>query len=252
MQTQMKSTQLTRLHVSHKRRFITQYIPGSKYVVLIFFFFMPHLSFAQSEKETDLGISTALELQKDLNRFLTMGIEEEVRLKNNSNGFDRSVTTLGLDYALFDKKIKIGAYYAFLYLYNNDHLYEARHRYYFNLSYKHSLEQFTLSWRGRFQGTYRDENRGAYKINPKYIMKNKFEIEYAIWGRPWKPYISCDFSTDLNNPKGNDLTRIRYQGGTSWRLNRTDFLDFFMRFDQYIAGDDPNVLNIGFAYKIKL
>jgi len=209
-------------------------------------------SFSQSEKETNIGLSTSVKVQKNLNRFFNLDIEEEVRLINNDKGFDRSVTSIGLDYALFDKRLKLGAYYAFIYLYNNDHFFEPRQRYYLNLSYMHPVDRFTFSWRGRFQGTYRDENIGEYKINPKYITKNKVEVKYAVWGRPWKPYISSDLSTDLNNPKGNYLTRIRYQGGTAWRINRTDYLDFFIRYDQYMEGNEPNVWSLGIGFEKKL
>jgi hypothetical protein len=194
-----------------------------------------------------------MELTKDLNRFFSLGMEEEVRLIDNNIGFDRNITSLGLDYSLFDKRVKVGAYYAFIYLYNNDYLFEPRHRYYFNLSYKQPLGAFTLSWRGRLQGTCRDENRGEYKINPKYIMKNKFEAEYTIFGSPWKPYLSCDLSTSLNDPVlGYELGRTRYQGGVSWRLDRTTYLDFFLRYDRYLSGKDPHVMSIGVSYKMKL
>ncbi|MDR2621870.1 MAG: DUF2490 domain-containing protein [Dysgonamonadaceae bacterium] len=209
-------------------------------------------SFAQTPRETTFGASLSVEAEKELSRFFSLTGEEEVRLRDNSTGFDRSVTSLGIDYAFFDRKAKIGIYYAFLYLYNNDHLFEPRHRYYLNFSYKETVEPFILSWRGRLQGTYRDENRGEYKINPKYVMKNKLEAAYMIWGSPWKPYLSCDISTSLNDPvRGNELTRLRFQGGASWRLNRTTYLDFFLRCDEYLVGDDPRVLSVGASYKMK-
>ena len=210
-------------------------------------------SFAQTEKETNLGTSLSLVLQKDFSRFLTWEIEQELRLINNNTGFERSVTATGLDYTLFAKRVKIGAYYAFMYLYNNSLLYEPRHRYYFNLSYKQPLNDFTLSWRGRFQSTFRDEDRGRYKVNPKQVLKNKFEIEYTIFGSPWKPYFSFDFSTFLNDPvMGHTLTKIRYQGGVNWRMNRTDYMEFFLRYDDYQMASDNNALFVGAIYRIKL
>ncbi|MDL2222498.1 DUF2490 domain-containing protein [Bacteroidales bacterium OttesenSCG-928-M11] len=221
---------------------------GIKILCLLLLF--PAFSYAQ-ERETDVGAILSLEGEKSVYRDLSLSFEEEVRFITSSNIFDRSVTSLGLDYPFWEKKIKIGLYYALIYNYNNDNLYEFRHRYYFNLSYKETIDQFTLSWRGRVQGTTRDENRGRYKINPKYIMKNKFEVEYSIWGRPWKPYFSCDFSTELNDPMGNDLTRVRFQGGTSWRLNRTDYLDFYMRWDEYLVDDDPRVISFGVGFRRK-
>jgi hypothetical protein len=206
---------------------------------------------AQSEKKTDYGVSLAVEAEKEMSRFFSLNFEEEIRLINHPTAFDRSVTSLGLDYAIFDRKLKFGIYYAFMYLYNNDHLYEWRHRSYFNISYKKTLEPFTLSWRGRWQRTYRNEHRGKYKINPKYGMKNKFRIDYSIWGSPWKPFISCDISNDLNHPAGNELTRFRYQGGVAWRLNRTDYLEFFARYDQYTLMNEVDVLAFGIVYKMK-
>jgi hypothetical protein len=227
------------LHGFHKHAFI-------------FFLLISFSSLAQTPRETNLGASMSVEVEKELGRFFTLAGEEEVRLMDNTIGFERSVTSLGIDYSFFDRKVKVGAYYAFLYLYNKDYLFESRHRYYLNLSYKETFEPFILSWRGRLQGTYRDENRGEYKINPKYVMKNKIEAAYTIWGSPWKPYLSCDFSTILNEPvRGYELTRLRFQGGASWRLNRTTYLDFFLRFDEYLSDDDPRVLSLGVSYKMK-
>ncbi|MDR1668301.1 MAG: DUF2490 domain-containing protein [Bacteroidales bacterium] len=207
-------------------------------------------SFAQTP--TGFGTFLSVEAEKELSRFFSLTGEEEIRLLDNSIGFDRSVTSLGIDYAFFDRKAKIGVYYAFLYLYNNDHFFESRHRYYFNLSYREVVGPFTLSWRGRLQGTVRNENRGEYKMNPKYVMKNKLEAAFMIWGSPWKPYLACDFSTSLNDPvRGCELRRLRFQGGANYRLNRTMYMDFFLRCDEYPTGDDPRMLSLGIACKMK-
>jgi hypothetical protein len=218
--------------------------------VLFFFVFAIAVS-AQSRKETDGGAAFSFELEKECSRFLSLSVEEEVRLISNNTGFDRSATSLGADYTLIGKRLKIGAYYTFIYLYNNDYLYEPRHRAYINILYKETIAPFTLSWRGHLQSTYRDENRGAYRINPKYVLKNRVQAEYSIWGSPWKPFLSCELSNVLNDPESNAPTRIRYQGGVSWRLNRTDHLDFFIRFDQRTSGKEPNAISLGVKYKIK-
>lgn len=199
-----------------------------------------------------MGTSLSFELQKGLSRKIDISIEEELRFITNNKGFDRSMTTLGLDYSIISKRLKAGVYYCFIYRYNSDFYYDARHRYFLSLSYKQPLNDFTLSWRGRFQGTYRDENRGQYKINPKYVLRNKLDLEYSIFGSPWTPYISVDFSNTTNDPMGNELYRIRYQGGVNWRLNRTDYMKFFLRFDDNFSGEDPNVVSVGVGYQIKL
>jgi hypothetical protein len=198
------------------------------------------------------GASLSASVEKELSRYFDLNVENEVRFFNNPIGFERNVTDAGLDYSLFDRKFKIGVYYAFLYLYNDNRRFEARHRSYFNLSYKEIVGQWTFSWRGRWQITHRNESRGEYKINPKQILKNKFQIEYSIFGKPWKSFISCDLYNDINNPAGNYLSRIRYQGGVSWRLNRTDYVDFFARYDRYADSREPAFLSLGVSWKWKL
>jgi len=223
-----------------------------KIVVGICFLTSFSVLLSAQDRTSGVGLITSVEVEKSLSRYFDLSAEEEVRLTNRDIGFDRSVTTAGLDYALFDRKLKIGAYYALIYLYNNDRLFEARHRYYTQISYKTTFKSFILSWRGRIQGTYRNENRGEYKINPKYVMKNRVQVEYTIWGSPWKPFVSGELSNEMNDPTGNELTRIRYQGGASWRLNRTDYLDFFVRYDHYPDIREIQMLSIGVGYKMKL
>ena len=220
-------------------------------ISLLMFVSLPVLS--QSDKETRLGAAMAIEIEKELSRKFSGMFEEEVRLIDNRIGFDRSVTSLGLDYSFLNQKAKIGAYYAFIYLYNSDYLYEPRHRFYLNISYKENVAPFTFSWRGRLQSTFRDEDIDSYKVNPKYIMKNKIETAYSIWGSPWKPYVSCDFSTMLNDPvKGLFLTRMRFVGGVNWRLNRTTYLEFFLRYDKEMDRRDPDIFSLGISYKIRI
>jgi len=207
---------------------------------------------AQRQKETDAGAIFNAEINKSLPKRFDLTLGEEIRFITNTIGFERSVTTVGIDYTLWKKKLKMGVYYDFIYHYNKNQLFEARHRYYYNLSYKQSIESFTLTWRGRIQGTYRDENRGSYKINPKYVLKNKLQLEYSIFGKPWKPSVSCELSNELNNPTGNRLMRIRYEGGATWRMNRTEYLEFFIRYDRQLDFRDPHVFYVGTGYKMKM
>lgn len=221
-------------------------------VPLLWLFALP-LGLTAQDRDTDLGASFSFEVQKELNRKFTLSVEEEIRLVTNDVGFDRNALTVGLDYSFLDKRMKAGAYYCYIYMYNDKHYYEHRHRYYATLSYKQPLGSWELSWRGRFQGTYRDEDRGSYRVNPKYVLRNKLEAEYTIFGSPWKPFISADGACTTNDPRGNEFYRIRYLAGVTWRLNRTDYVGFHLRFDQYFqSSDDPNIIGIGINYRIKL
>ncbi|MCC8146723.1 MAG: DUF2490 domain-containing protein [Bacteroidales bacterium] len=223
-----------------------------KYPVLLIFICFFGLTTAKAQKETDLGTTLTFEVVKELNRDFRLNFDEEIRLVDNNNyGFQRSATTLGLDYAIIRQKVRIGAFYSFLYTYNNDYQYEARHRYFLNVSYKEDVGSFTLSWRGRFQGTIRDENRGEYNVNPKYVLRNRIQAEYNFWKSRWTPSVSCDFSTVLNDPR-YDLVRIRFQGGAEYRLSRATYLSGFLRYDVNYEKAENNRLMLGVTYRIKL
>lgn len=222
----------------------------SKHPVVIIFLLFISLSVSGQERETDLGAMFSVQLNKELSRFLELSFEGEARLlTNNNSGFDRLSGDIGLEYTILPG-LKAGAFYSHIYLYNSDFLYENRHRYYANFSYKYDVNRkITLAWRTRFQGTTRDENRGEYKTNPKYVLRNRVEIEYAILGTPFKPYFSCEATNSLNDPLGNEIYRLRFQGGITWRLDRTTYLEFFVRANEYLVDEDPRVVSIGIGYK---
>ena len=220
----------------------------SKYPAFIISLFISFSMLGQ-ERETDLGAIFSVRLNKDLSRFFGLSFEQEARLLTNNTGFDRSTSSLGIDYTVV-KGLKAGVFYNYMYVYNSDFFYESRHRYYANLSYKHEVNRkITLTWRTRFQGTYRDENRGEYKINPKYVLRNRLEAEYNILGTRWKPYFSAEATNTLNDPLGNKIYKLRFQGGTSWRWDRTTYLEFYLRADEYLVGEDPRVISVGVGYK---
>ncbi|MDR0686475.1 MAG: DUF2490 domain-containing protein [Dysgonamonadaceae bacterium] len=212
------------------------------------------------ERRTEGGVSLQYEAEKTLNenRYrnrLSLSADEEIRLVGNNNpvSFDRSVTSVGLNYGLLDNRLKAGAFYSFIYLWNGDYLYEMRNRFYFNLSYRQPLDrQWQILWRGRLQTTLRDENIGSYRVNPRYTMKNKIEIRYHKLGTPFQPYLSCDLSTNLNDDKTRyDIFRARIQAGTAYRLNLTNTLDIFVRWDEYRTEDDPRRIYLGASYSMK-
>ena len=207
------------------------------------------LSVLGQERETDVGGIFSVNLNKDITSRWGLSFEEEARVLSNNTGFERLSSSVGLEYTII-KKLKAGVYYNYLYMYNSNYHYENRHRYYANLSYKYGVNRkLTLAWRTRFQGTYRDESRGMYKVNPKYVLRNRLEAEYNILGTRWKPYFSVEATNSLNDPLGNEIYKLRFQGGTSWRWDRTTYLEFFLRADEYLIWPDPRVLSIGIGYK---
>ncbi|MDR1861026.1 MAG: DUF2490 domain-containing protein [Bacteroidales bacterium] len=213
----------------------------------------PVVALAQPQRDTKYGASLAAEVEKSLLRNLNLSVEEEIRLINNQTGFNRNVTSAGFNYSLMDKKLKLGASYSFIYLYNNDFRYEMRHRLHANVTFRETVGPFVLSWRTRIQESIRNPRRGSYRVNPRYVLKNRLEAEYVIWGKPWKPFLSCEMSINLNDPQTRyDPTRLRFCGGADWRLNRSTSLSLFIRWDEQLKGADPRVIAPGISYKVRM
>jgi hypothetical protein len=232
---------------------LTRLQGSGKIRILVFFLLSIAFSLsAQNDRGMRLGGVLAVEVEKDITRRLSGLFEQELRLENNNVGFNRTTSNIGLDYSIIPKKLKVGGFYTYIYMYNKDFLYESRHRFYFNVIYKETFDPITISWRGRFQSTFRDENKGSYRVNPRNIVKNKIEVTYSFFNLPFKPFVSADFSTIVLDPRNNfELSRIRYTGGVNWRLNRTDYLELFLRYDQRMDSRDLNGAAIGARYKTR-
>lgn len=191
-----------------------------------------------SAQESDFGIRFGAELSKKLTKKIELQFEEEIRLNRNVSAFDRSMTTLGGSYAL-NKTFKAGLYYTYIYANNQkDGYYESRHRFGGWIQAAHKVSRFKFSLREKFQNTYRDEDLGVYKYNPKMYLRSRLEVSYDIKNIPLIPYLSAEMHYQLNNPSGNEIDKWRYTAGAEYDLNKRFAIDLFFRLD-----DEVNVKN---------
>lgn len=201
---------------------------------------------------SDFGIRFGGEFSKKLTKKIELQFEEEIRLNQHISAFDRSMTTLGGSYA-FNKTFKAGAYYTFIYANNQtDGYYETRHRFGGWLQAAQKVNRFKLSLREKFQNTYRDEDLGNFKYNPKMYLRSKLELSYDTKKLPFNPYLSAEMHYQLNNPSGNNIDKWRYTAGTEYKFNKKLALDLFFRFDKEINVKSPvNTSVIGTMVKYR-
>ena len=191
-----------------------------------------------SAQDSDFGIRFGAEISKKLTQKIELQFEEELRLNQNISAFDRSMTTLGGSYSL-NKTFKAGLFYTYIYANNqNDGYYESRHRFGGWIQAAHKVNRIKFSLREKFQNTYRDEDLGNYKYNPKMYLRSKLEVSYNIKNLPLDPYLSVEMHYQLNNPYGNDIDKWRYTAGVEYGINKRFAIDLFYRVD-----DEANVKN---------
>ena len=201
---------------------------------------------------TDFGIRFGAEISKKLTKKIELQFEEEIRLNQNVTEYDRSMTTLGGSYAI-NKTFKAGVFYTYIYANNQDDgYYESRHRFGGWIQAAQKLNRFKITLREKFQDTYRDEDLGNYKYNPKTYLRSKLEVSYNIKKSPFTPYLSAEMHYQLNNPSGNETDKWRYTAGTEYTINKKFTIDLFYRLDKEINVKNPaNISVIGTMLKYR-
>ena len=240
-------------------------------VVLIAAMSMPLL--AQSEG----GLIVDAEAEKKINKQWSIGVEADLRTRNNFKTMDRWGVGVGASYK-FNKWLKADAGYKLLdynmhekisYKTSGDYnhwrpsYWGLKHRVYAGLtgSYKFS-NNIKLSLRERWQYTYRpektvkrwdfDDEQWEDKVRSskgKNQLRSRFEISYDKKRALFTPYASIE----LYNAWG--IEKIRYTAGTDIRLSKQHSLSAFYRYQNprhVDEGDyDPDMHYIGVGYKFK-
>ena len=236
---------------------------------------------AQSEG----GLIAGVEMEKKINQKISIGLEGEMRTRNNFKTIDRWKVGLGDSYK-FNKWLKADVGYSLLdYNYREKvtyyvsesgnpkikwrpSYYGVKHRFHASLtgSYKFA-NALKLSLRERWQYTYRPENTPTrYKMrmdektmemDDDYVrggkghnqLRSRFQIEYDKKRALFTPYASIELFNSWA------VEKIRYTVGTEIRLNKHHGLDVFYRYQNMknveLGDYDPDMHYLGVGYKFK-
>ena len=228
---------------------------------------------AQSES----GLIVGIEAEKKIDKKWSVGVEADLRTRNNFQTMDRWSIGLGAGYKM-TKWLKASAGYTLLNSNNREKIsYKAsgdynnwrpsywgvKHRVYGSLtdSYKFP-NNLSLSLRERWQYTYRpektverwdfDNSQWEDKIRSgkgKSQLRSRLQVEYDKKRALLTPYASIE----LYNAWA--IEKIRYTVGTDIRLTKQHHLGVFYRFQDMHNIDeddyDPNMHYIGVGYTFK-
>jgi len=227
--------------------------------------------------DSEAGLILGLEAEKKLTQKFSIGMEADMRTRNNLKTMDRWNVGIGAEYK-FTKWLKASAGYNLL----NTNFRE-------KITYKTSgaLKKWRPSYWGikhRFNaaitGDYKFSNnihislreRWQYTLRPgkdvdrfvfsdlsweemhrsekgKHQLRSRLQIEYDKKRALFTPYIS------LETYHSWAIEKIRYTVGTDVRLNKQHSLSFFYRYQDMKNVDeddyDPNMHYISAGYKFK-
>lgn len=236
-------------------------------------------SYAQND---DFGMRYELGAEKKLSRKWSLGVEGELRTRNNTRTADRWSAGLSAEYKIM-KGLKAAAGYTLLYDNNQEETtwnttgdpkkwtpsyWGVRHR--LNIGLQGSIDwgRLSLSLRERWQYTYRPEAQDkkyaftynasdqltGYTLQPvkgkgKNVLRSRLQMSYDI--PHWK--LDPTASIEMFNA-GDGIQKMRYQIGVDYKIKKKHVLTLNYRYQNVGDNDDDNDVNshtIGLGYKYK-
>lgn len=245
-----------------------------KTLYLLAMIMLPLMSFAQSD---DFGVWTSISADKKVNKKISVGIEAEMRTRDNSEKIDRWSFGVEAKYKL-TKWLKASVGYSLLDDNNYKITYKAlngapnklaeywgvRHRFNVSLTASQKFGNFQVSLRERWQYTYRpektidqrwdfddDEYDGkakTYSGRGKNIMRSRVQISYDIPNSHFEPYVSAEMYN------GWSVEKMRYTAGVDWKITKRHAVGAYYLYQAVHDDDDdnePNLHILGLEYKFK-
>ena len=241
--------------------------------VLLAVCLLPCAAWAQSEA----GLWMELGAEKKLSRQFSVGLEADLRTRNNLKTIDRWSIGLATEYKPF-KYLKLGAGYTLLdnhfredISYNASGSYNnwrpsywgVRHRFNVSVTGTYKFQNnLRISLRERWQWTYRPETTvrrwdfdNAWwedKVRAgkgKNQLRSRLQLEYDKKGALFTPYANVEFYHAWA------VEKVRYTVGVDYNPSRQHTFGIFYRFQDMKNVDvdeyDPNMHYIGLGYKFK-
>ena len=230
--------------------------------------------------QTEGGLIAGAEVEKKVNKQLSVGFEAELRTRNNFKTMDRWSLGLGASYK-FNKWLKADAGYSLLntnfredisWQYNKNELvpnnwrpsyWGIRHRVHASLTGTYKFQNnLRLSLRERWQYTYRPEktvtrwdfDNSWWEDNVragkgKNQLRSRLQLEYDKKKALLTPYASVELYNSWA------IEKIRYTIGTDINVTKSHAFNVFYRFQNMknVEEDDydPNMHYLGVGYKFK-
>ena len=223
---------------------------------LLILLFLSVIQDLRCQNETDFQTWTSAELRYRPSKKWRIGLESQLRLKENSSEIDGYFFELTGGHELF-KNFRLVAGYRFIR--KNDNTgkiqgYENHQRFHFDANYSHKIERLELRYRLRYQT--RDElgvssSEGDYA---NQYLRFLIGTEYDI--KKWK--LDPDLSAEIfhHNQKGEEtgFNKARLTIGTTYNMKKAGKLGLFYRYEFGIGGtdrDNIHILRLKYVYTIK-
>jgi len=208
-----------------------------------------------SAQTTDFGMWNTLSLNKEFGKKFSVGIDQEVRLRDNLSTLNLIYTNVGATYKITDY-FKVSLVYRFIDKHKDDLSWGIRHRAYIDLTFKAKPADFSISYRARFQSEWRGTGYDAEFGNvPEVFLRNSIKVGYQASDKI-EPYVGAEVRWQIQNPRipyHEAVDRYRLFGGLNYEINDHNTIGTYYLRQQEVNVIDRQTLNIwGLEYTINL
>ena len=255
-------------------------------IALLALMLLPLGAAAQSD---DTGLQASIGVEKKLTKKWNVGIEGELRTRDDSKQYDRWSVGLSTSYKVAPW-LRASAGYTFLYdntertsyydetdskVIDGDaeagdpkkyaRYWQPRHRFNVGLTGSVKAGHVKFSLRERWQYTYRPEHtvdqrwsylseawdgkQHTYSGKGKNVLRSRLQVEYSRKKLPVTPYASAELFNAWS------VQKVRYTLGLDYKPSKHHTLSLFYRYQDVNNDDDDNEPNrhvIGAGYTLKL
>ncbi|MBU2018912.1 MAG: DUF2490 domain-containing protein [Bacteroidetes bacterium] len=197
----------------------------------------------------DLEVWSSAKFKYKMNKKWSIGLEEQLRLKDNASVVDQYFTELEL-------KRDLGNHFSLAaggrFIRDNDTRgniqgFENHFRWYTDLAFDHKIERFSLQYRLRYQAS----NELKVEDISKKTLRFKVESEYNIKHWAFDPKLGVEIFNGLTDLEG--FNKVRFNLGTEYKTKKFGEFGAFYRMEIELKGLYPKTTNIaGFSYQYTL
>ena len=225
---------------------------------LIKFIFLCLAGFGNCHAQTqpDAGMWNTFSLEKEITKKFSVGVDEELRLRDNLGQLNLLYTNLGVNYKPI-KGIKLAFTYRLIEKYIGENIpFSFRDRLMLDASYKYKIDNWAFSYRARFQAEVRDYYSSRKGKIPEWYWRNKFEIKYDLT-KKYEPYIGTEIRYQIKDPR-NPISnegwhRIRAFAGVDYNINKNNsFGIYYLIQTEFGVVNPQNLYILGLQYSLTL
>jgi predicted porin len=211
-------------------------------------FVFGHFVYAQDIKTTeDFESWTSIGLRYDPTEKITLELQEQIRLNEDSSTLRQYFTQMNVSYDL-TKSFQISGAYRWITAKENkeDVSYDAKaNRYHVGISYKHDVNRINFSYRLRYQNkSFEDTNSPDNQF-----LRFRTKVKYNI--KNWK--LDPIASAELFNEVGGEPSKYRLTLATDYRIKKIGRIKVFFHYIKQLNKPLPkstSVIGLSFIHKL--